>query len=104
MSVDDAWNSIVVDVTAFTKNVLNCGNSLLFSFVSKHGSFNNVADTVNVWLLGLPVIVSRNNSSLVCLKSSLFKLESASECVSADRNEGNVAVNCDSLVLLVSKV
>ena len=93
MSVNDAWNSIVVDVTAFSKDVLNCGNTLLLSFVSKHGSFNNIADTVNVWVLGLPVIVSRNNSSAVCLKSCLFKLESASECVSADRYKGNVAVD-----------
>jgi hypothetical protein len=71
-------------MTTFAKYVLNSSDTLFFGFVGKHSSLNYISNTVNVRVLGLPVVVSGNDSSLVRLESCLLELQAICVSVSAD--------------------
>ena len=104
-------------MTTLTEDVLNSGNSFLLGLMGKHSSSNGITNSVDVWYLGLPVVVDHNLTSVVGIESSLVELETTSESVASNRNEANITVkgsfssvfgtlkvNLDSLVLVVDTV
>jgi len=105
VSVDDTWDGIVVDVTAFSKNVLNSSDALLFGLVSQHLSLSSITDSVNGGDLGLPVVVGKYLTTLVHLNTSVLEAETISKSMSADRDEAHIDVELGLLVCLgVQKV
>lgn len=82
--IDNTGDSIVVDVTAITDNVLDGGNTLLFSLMREHGTVNDVTNSVDMLMLGLPRLVNLDLAPLVGLEASLLKIETAGEWLSAN--------------------
>lgn len=71
-------------MATLTKNVLYCCNTFFFGFVSKHLTLYSVSNSIYSCGVCLPVSIDWNLSSLVGLKTCLFKLESSSVGMSAN--------------------
>lgn len=70
ISVNNRWNSIIVDVRVFAGKVLDSEDSFFFGFVGKHGASDDITDSVNVGDVCLEGIVNDNSSFLVHFNSS----------------------------------
>ena len=97
--VDDTWDAVIVNVTAFAENVLDSRDALLFGLMCEHLTFDGVSDSVDARHFGLPVVVGVDNSSVVGSHASLFELEASSEGVASDRDEDDVGFK--SLLLAI---
>ena len=88
-------------MTTLAKDVLNSGDTFLLSLVSQHSTLNNITDSIDVWLLRLPMIVCLDDAAFVGFDSCLLKLETASESVPTNRDESNVALHVNQFTSLV---
>lgn len=105
VGVDDTWDTIVVDVTAFSEDVLNSSDALLFSLMGEHLSLSSITDSVNARDLGLPVVVGNNLTTFVHLNTSVLEAETISKSMSADRDQAHIDFELGLLVCLgVQKV
>ena len=100
MSVDDTWDSIVVDVTTFSKDVLNSSDTFFFGLVRKHLTLDGVTDSIDGWCTCLPMVIDFNLTTVVHDDSRVFEAKSTSIGVSANANENDINIELRLRVVL----
>lgn len=90
MSVDNRWDTIIVNVDWTSANSLNSDDSFIFSFVSQHGSFDDVSDGIDSFGWGLEFGVDWDTATLIELDSDVFETEVATVWTTADSDKENV--------------
>ena len=100
MSVDDTWDSIVVDVTTFSKDVLNSSDTFFLRLVREHLTLNGVTDGVDRWSTCLPVVIDSNLTTVVHDDTSVLEAKSTSVGVSANANENDINIELRLRVVL----
>lgn len=91
VSVDDTRNSIVVDMTAFSEQMLNGCDTLFLGFMRKHRTVDDVTNSIDMRMLGLPRLVNFNLAILVSLEACLLQVKTASERPSTDGQKHNIS-------------
>lgn len=76
--VNNARDSVVVDVASLASDVLHGRNALFLRFVSEHGSTNHIADRINVGNVCLEVVVHFHDASVRDTHTDLLESESFS--------------------------
>ena len=99
MSVDNGWNTVVVDVrlTALGDR-LDAHDALVLGLVRKHRALDDVADGVNVWHIRLESVVGGDAASLVDLDTNVLQAQLGSVRPSANANEKSIAVELKNRV------
>ena len=100
MSVDDTWDSIVVDVTTFSKDVLNSSDTFFFGLVREHLTLDGVTDSIDGWCTCLPMVIDFNLTTVVHDDSRVFEAKSTSIGVSANANENDINIELRLRVVL----
>lgn len=91
VSIDDTGDGVVVDMTTLADQVLDGGDTLLFGLMGEHGAVNDVTNSVDMRLLGLPRLVNFDLAPLVGLEAGLLKIETTSEWLSTDRQKHDIS-------------
>lgn len=92
VSVHDAGDGAVVDVTVALLDVLDGGNTLLLSLVGKHGAERAVTDNTDVGVLGAVLLVDHQAALVVLLNSGVLQTETLGVGATANGNEDNIGV------------
>merc|ERR1740123_2683417 len=71
-SVNDSRNSVIVNMTSFSKHIFNSSDTLFFSLVCKHWSIDYISNSINMRNLSLPSVICLNFSPFVSFKTSFI--------------------------------
>lgn len=92
VSVHDAGDAAVVDVTVALLDVLDGSDGLLLGLVGKHGSESAVTDHADVGDLGAVLLVDDKTAALVLLDTDALEVETLGVGAATDGDEDNVSV------------
>mmetsp|Transcript_18839 Transcript_18839/g.47868 ORF Transcript_18839/g.47868 Transcript_18839/m.47868 type:complete len:223 (-) Transcript_18839:861-1529(-) len=92
VSVDNARNSGIVNMTMTTSNVFYASNTLLFCLMGKHGAGNAIANGVHIRYRCAEFLVYNDPVPVVCLHANTLQVEVVSERAAADGHKYGVGV------------
>mmetsp|Transcript_50927 Transcript_50927/g.110958 ORF Transcript_50927/g.110958 Transcript_50927/m.110958 type:complete len:368 (+) Transcript_50927:78-1181(+) len=98
--VDNTRDGIIVDMSSKSGQVLNAGDSFLFSLVCKHGSVDAISNGVDRGNSRLEVVIHHNTAESVGFNTHLLESDVLSVRSSASADQDNIGL--ESLVAATS--